>query len=417
MRILKAITVPAVAVLVALVPLMSQVSAAQIEKTLYTFTGGNDGANPWGGLAVSGGNLYGSAAFGGTVGCGVVFEMKLTNGKWKESVIHSFASVPDGCTADGNVAADASGNIYGTTQNGGTGGDGTAYRVSRAANGTWTEEVLYSFNNVPNDGNTPFSGVILDAAGNVYGTTVYGGGKGYKNGCMEYGGCGTIFKLTPNGNSWTETVLYRFTGGTDGAFPNGLTLDSKGVLYGTAGGGGTSGYAGTVFRLVPSGTSWKFQPLYSFTGNNDGAYPAGAVAVDSSGNVYGTAYGGLYGAGVIFEIVKPAVAGTQWSEETLYSFTGNSDGAGPQGGVIFDTKGNLYGTTQGVEAFNNFFGSVFRLQHSKSTWTLYPLYDFTGGNDGDTPFAGVIFGPGGELYGANSGLQGNGVGAVYAVTP
>jgi hypothetical protein len=212
-------------------------------------------------------------------------------------------------------------------------------------------------------------------------------------------------------------VLYRFTGGADGAYPNGLTLESDGDLYGTTGGGGTSGYAGTVFRLVPSGTSWNIQTLYEFTGNNDGAYPAGAVALDSAGNVYGTAYGGLYGAGVVFEIVGPGTTPGEWKDQTLYSFTGNADGDAPEGGVIFDSAGNLYGTTAGDDAFNNGLGSVFKLEHSGNNWIMIPLYDFSGLGDGDTPFAGVIFGPFGWLYGTSSGLQGSGFGAVYGVKP
>jgi hypothetical protein len=170
--------------------------------------------------------------------------------------------------------------------------------------------------------------------------------------------------------------------------------------------------------LVPSGTSWKFQALYEFTGNNDGAYPAGTVALDSFGNLYGGAYGGLYGAGVIFEIVKPAGGITSWTEKTIYSFTGNSDGAAPQGGVILDeATGHFYGTTQGIEAFNNIFGSVFELKHSIHGFTFITLYDFTGYGDVDTPFAGVILGTNGLLYGTSSGVQGGNNGAVYSIKP
>jgi uncharacterized repeat protein (TIGR03803 family) len=420
-RIRRQIPIPTLAFLAALLSalvMLSQLSMAQSEATLYSFTGGNDGANPWGGLVMLSGNLYGSTALGGVDSCGVVFELQLSKGKWKESVLYTFTG-PDGCTPVGNVAADATGNIYGSTQNGGANGDGVAYRISPAGNGTWTEEVLYTFPTVGGDGNTPFSGVILDAAGNVYGSTIYGGGKGYQNGCRDYEGCGTIFKLTPNGSSWTETVLYRFTGGADGAYPNALTLDSEGRLYGTTGGGGTSGYAGTIFRLVPSGTNWKIETLYEFTGNADGAYPAGALTLDSSGNVYGTTtVGGAYFAGNIFELLKPTAPSSGWNFTNLYSFTGNADGAAPEAGLVFDKAGNLYGTTAGNEAFNNSLGSVFELHpYLKGEWAMLPLYDFTGFSDGDTPFAGVILGPDGGLYGTSSGIQGSGYGAVYAIKP
>ncbi|HEY3778975.1 MAG TPA: choice-of-anchor tandem repeat GloVer-containing protein [Rhizomicrobium sp.] len=256
------------------------------ETLLYSFTGTDDGGAPMGGLVRSGGNLYGTTIGGGAYREGTVFKLARDG---TESVLHSFGSGSDGVAPyQGGLVADNAGNLYGTTSTGGAyGGGGTVFRV--APDGT--EMVLYSFTGY-SDGLGPYSGVILDKQGNIYGTTVLGGGTG----CGE-NGCGTVFKLAPDG---TETVLHAFTGGSDGSQPIGdLVIDKEGNLYGTTDSGG-AGYEGVVFKLTPDGTETV---LHAFNGG-DGDSPVGGLIL-YEGNLYGTtAGGGANNAGTVFEVTK-----------------------------------------------------------------------------------------------------------------
>jgi uncharacterized repeat protein (TIGR03803 family) len=241
-----------------------------------------------------------------------------------------------------------------------------------------TEVVLHNFASPPN-GAYPAWGVVRDSAGNLYGTTngAYSdvGGGGTNN-------AGVVFKVDTSGN---ETVLHSFTGGADGNSPNGVILDSAGNLYGVTESGGGNG-VGVVFKVVTSGET----VLYSFTGGNDGGYPNG-VTFDSAGNLYGTTtYGGASGAGVVFKV------GTS-GETVLYTFTGGNDGANPYAGVILDSVGNLYGTTSGGGASGA--GVVYKVDTSGNETVLY---GFTGGADGDSPYAGVVRDSVGNLYGTTA---------------
>jgi uncharacterized repeat protein (TIGR03803 family) len=294
-----------------------EVSKTGKETALYSFDY-TDGTNPTGGLIRDAeGNLYGTTYGGGASGGGTVFELSKTG---KETVLYSFKGGTDGVNPFAGVIMDANGNLYGTIYYGGAHSAGTIFEVSK----TRKETVLYSFGGV--DGKNPMAGVIRDARGNLYGTTLYGG-----TGCNGLG-CGVVFKLSKTGK---ETVLYAFTGGTDGSEPEGgLIQDAKGNLYGTTSIGGASGW-GTVFQVTKTGTETV---LYSFMGGTDGSHPTAGVIQDKAGNFYGTTYY-AHGPGTVFELSKAG------NKTVLYSFTGGTDGGYPQAGVIRDSKGNLYGTT------------------------------------------------------------------------
>jgi uncharacterized repeat protein (TIGR03803 family) len=264
---------------------------------LHSFTGGLDGGNPLSGIALDAyGHLYGTASAGGLNLGGVAFS--LTDGSLPgASVLHSFGGIDDGAQPSGSMASDGSGHYYGTTWAGGAYQLGSVFELARnPISGSWTETLVYSF--AGRDGTNPYGGVILDAAGNLYGTTWSGG---------AYGG-GAVFALRPNPDgTWTESLLHSFTGGDDGGSPYaGVTLDLFGNLYGTTNSGGT-GRHGTVYRLtsMPNGT-WAETVLYSFTGRLDGGWPVGGVVLDDQGNVYGTTVmggiGGIEEGGVVFEI-------------------------------------------------------------------------------------------------------------------
>jgi uncharacterized repeat protein (TIGR03803 family) len=335
---------------------------------LYNFTGEADGSNPHAGLARdSAGNLYGTTYTGGKY-WGVVFKLEPSG---QESVLHTFTDEADGSRPEAGVVLDSAGNVYGTTYTGGihVGGEGqgVVYKVDTA--GTLT--VLHSFTGGP-DGAHPQSGVILDAAGNVFGTAPYGGTSH----------AGVVYRVSANGH---ETVLYSFTGGADGNSPSvGLTRDSSGNLYGTAPYGGTVANAGVVYKLDTAGQQTV---LYTFTGGGHGSNPVSGVVRDPAGNVYGTTYyGGSQNAGVVYKV------DTAGNSTVLHSFTGGADGANPQAGVILDAAGNLYGTTPfgGIACANNNYytvgcGAAYKVDQAGH---LTVLHTFTGGPDGSNPLAG-----------------------------
>ncbi|MGA3210889.1 MAG: Ig-like domain repeat protein [Terriglobales bacterium] len=340
------------------------------ETVLYSFTGGSDGGYPVAGLIFdSQGNLYGTTEEGGNgssnFGDGVAFELSPPrgggSGPWNEVVLYAFCAetnCTDGERPYGGLVFDSQGNLYGTTNWGGSGGElsGAVFELSPPSGGIglWTESVLYSFcsssGGTCTDGERPYGSLIFDAQGNLYGTTELGGANSE----------GAVFELSPPAQSgaWTENVLYSFcpsSGCSDGYLPVGtLTFDSLGNLYGTTRTGGANG-GGVVFELTPpaSGATWTENVLYSFCsvgGSScfDGGGPYyESLIFDSQGNLYGTTSGGgASGAGAVFEVSPPSGGIGPWSETVLYSFTGASDGGGPYAGLIFDSQGNLYGTTE-----------------------------------------------------------------------
>jgi uncharacterized repeat protein (TIGR03803 family) len=257
-------------------------------------------------------------------------------------------------------------------------------------------KVIYSFSGGV-DGGNPVNGLTMGEAGALFGTTTAGGTSGN----------GVVFRMNGNG---TETVLHSFAGGSaDGATPNGGLLKTGATIYGTTTAGGASGQ-GTVFKLV--GTTETV--LYSFAGGNDGAVPQSGLVMDAGGNLYGTTnQGGPAGTGTVYELVAPSHPNGTWKEKVLYAFGASPDGANPIGSVAFDAKGNLYGTTSAGGA--NGYGTIFELKASK--WTETTLHDFQNGNDGGTPYAGIVGDMKGNLYGAATQGGVNGGGTTFQLTP
>lgn len=313
------------------------VMASGKEKVLYSFRGDTDGSSPAASLIQANGQLYGTTMLGDSSSAGTVFQVSKSNGT--EQVLGSFPIGADGGGyPEGGLIRDARGNLYGTTSgyNGG-GGNGAVFEVSAA--GVLT--VLYNFTG-GTDGLCPLGNLVRDSAGNLYGTTYRGGTYGF----------GTVYKVTPSG---AETILYSFTGGLDGSFPAaGLVRDTKGNLYGTTTGGGPRA-SGTVFAVAPGG---KETVLHSFKNQPDGFSPVAGLALDASGNLFGTTViGGRHDHGMVFEITAAG------KELVLHNFTGSTDGGSPGGSLVLDKYGSLYGTTAGggsAAACTGGCGVVFR---------------------------------------------------------
>jgi uncharacterized repeat protein (TIGR03803 family) len=380
------------------------VPASGLQTTLYSFPGAPGGTEPIAGLARdSAGNFYGAARSGGTLNQGTVYKLDAAG---HETVLHTFAGGSDGADPESAVVLDAAGNVYGTTVGGGVANVGVVYKVDTSGQ----ETVLYSFTGGA-DGGTP-NGVIVDAAGNLYGTTLFGGAGGV-TGIQE----GVVFKLDPTGQ---ETVLHSFTGLSDGGEPKaGVILDPAGNLYGTTTVGGIG--LGVIYKLAPSGGETV---LYTFAGGADGGNPYGGLIFDPAGNLFGTAAGGGElggggpGEGVVFELD----ADGQYS--VLYTFTGGADGGGPEAGVVRDSAGNLYGTTSygGGTGCLTGCGVVYKVSPSGKETVLHA---FAGGADGESPEAGVILDAAGGLYGTTPwggkggavGVLFSGAGVVYEIAP
>jgi uncharacterized repeat protein (TIGR03803 family) len=380
---------------------------------LHSFDGA-DGANPAGGpIRDAAGNLYGTTYSGGALGYGAVFKMSPSG---TETVLYSFTAGPDGARPRGGLVRNAAGDLYGTTELGGSStcpaesSCGVVFKLSPSG----TETVLHTFAGA--DGANPLAGLIQDAAGNLYGTTVYGGAHGN----------GVVFELIrcsslPSGYEFK--VLHSFTGGADGYWPfAGLVRDAAGNLYGTTLYGGVHG-EGVAFKVSPTGSETV---LYSFTGGTDGSQPLAGLIGDAAVNLYGTTTIGGSAAGVCDNrgcgtVFKLGPTGT---ETVLYRFTGGADGLNPSAGLMRDAAGNLYGTTfGGSSACASGCGTVFKLD---PTGTETVLHSFTGGADGAYPSEGLglIQDAGGNLYGttSNGGATStcdppNGCGVVFRLAP
>ena len=328
-----------------------------------------------------------------------------------ESVLYSFSGGSDGGYPDSDLVMDRAGNLYGTSVEGGAFGSGAVFELSPSGT-SWTETVLYSFTS-GTDGGEPYGGVTLDAVGNLYGTTVTGG----SGGACE-GGCGVAFKLTNSAGAWTETVIHNFTGGADGSGPGaGLSLGKDGGLYGMTPIGGASGL-GVIYELKSnSNGTWGERIIHTFTGGVDGAAgSAGRLIRDAAGNLYGVAtVGGAHGDGVVFELTP--IQGGSWKLTTLYSFRGQPDAGYPYGALAFDHAGNLYGTTYYGGASN--LGAVYKLAFARGVWSETVLYSFKGGNDGSNPISNLAFSSTGDLYGTTSagGSAKCSCGTVFKLTP
>jgi len=425
-----------VPILAILTPADLAFAAAQ-EQVLYSFHSNGDGAWPYAGIIFRGsGKMYGTTVVGGAYGYGAVFQLTLArdSGKTTEKVLHSFKNDgQDGYWPYGGLIASDKGKLYGTTSRGGRYDQGTVFELVPGPVGEWTERVLYDFAG-GNDGATPDDSLILDSTGNLYGTTYEGGGSG----CQGIG-CGIVFKLTPGANNqWTEGILHIFQDdGQDGFHPYaGLVSDAAGNLYGATVYGPQFDYgnyyygAGIVFQLTPGANgSWGETILYAFcalTGCADGNNPYAGLIFDAAGNLYGTTwYGGNEtgggSQGTVFQLAPGA--GGHWSEKVLYAFCpvlGCADGANPEAGLVFDSAGNLYGTTSQAGALGCGglgCGTVFQLAPgTNGTWTQRLLFSFAGENGG-VPYGPLVFSSAGDLYGTTTGggLYGNGV--VFKITP
>ena len=387
--------------------------------TLYSFTGRADGYEPSSGLVRdAAGNLYGVTFFGGSCahpkGCGTVFELSPDgNGGWTETAIHQFAAGSDGEWPSGTLIMDESGNLYGTAFNGGAYNNGIAYRLSPTASG-WTEEILYNFGATSVDGRGPGGSLLRDAAGNLYGTTILGGTNGIG---------GTVFELSPTASgTWTESVLYNFSDGSDGGWPYAsLVMDAAGNLYGAASLGGIvnsncSSGCGTIYRLSPSASGWTYSVLFAFSGNN-GQEPMSAVTLDAAGNLYGTTqYGGgrcaiAIGCGVVFKL-SPTLHGG-WKQTLLHDFTNGSDSGSPTPSVIFDDAGNIYGVAKGMQGYA--ISTVFEISPTSSGgWKFHVLYTFGLGRIADSP---LLRDEAGNLFGSAAAGGVRSFGSVYELSP
>lgn len=414
---------------------------AQYDLAIYNFTGGSDGSAPAAGVVMDrAGNVYGTTYGGGdppcSGGCGVVYKLSKHGTSWTFSTLYRFRSGADGANPMARVIIGPDGALYGTTLNGGN-GHGTVFRLQPPAHfcGSiscpWTETVLYSFKG-SSDGGAPLQGDLLfDSTGNIYGTTSEGGSTG----CGGFG-CGTVYKLTPANGGWKESVVYSFQQPTnsDGAYPaGGLTFDQAGNLYGTTAFGGLYGTdncshvtyiigCGVVFELTPSNQGWTETVLYNFTGSADGGEPECTLLFGRSGQLYGTTQvggDGKYdaGSGTVFQL---APSDGTWSLTTLESFLGPGTG-GPNGGVIQDSSGNLYGATPAAlyNGGNDLLGAIFQLTPSGDSWTYNQLYGFANydnGVYGYEPASQVVMDSAGGLYGtAQIGLYGAGIVWLYPV--
>lgn len=397
---------------ISLVGLSNAVSLAHAQtfSVLYTFSGA-DGNQPFAGLTMDrGGNLYGTTAVGGA-GFGSVFKLSPSGSGWTFSNLYTFHGGSDGAQPQARVVFGPDGTLYGTTTFGGD-GSGTVFNLRpnvaagcRSGDCPWVETVLYRFTD-GSDGAYPYFGdLTFDSAANIYGTTSAGGG-----GCTGFGGCGAVFKLTRSGANWTENVIYAFSSGSAGLTPlSGVISDASGNLYGTLFQGSAFG-DGCVYKLTPSGSGWSESTLLSFA-PSQGGYPEGGLILDRYGNLYGTT---LYGptGGTVFEL-QPSHSG--WTYQLLAGVP-----FGPGDTPTMDASGNLYATT-GVETF----GNVFKLAPGSAGWTYTDLFDFGSSlfADGIVPDGGVVLDANGNIYGTTT-LGGNsnppcgeGCGVVWEISP
>jgi uncharacterized repeat protein (TIGR03803 family) len=383
---------------------------AQTFKVLHNFTAGASGAQPYAGLTTNAaGDFYGTTQYGGVGvdgGHGVVFRLSRAGSGWIETPLYAFEGGSDGEYPLAGVVIGSDGALYGTTSGYNVYGSyGTVYRLTPPPSACesflcpWRESVLYRFSGGLDGANPGYGNLAFDQAGNIYGTTLYGGGAGD---CGYGPGCGVAYKLTPSGSGWTETAIWDFGVG-GGNFPaSGVTVDSAGNLYGTT-------TYGTVYELSPSGSGWTETTL---TDGLDYAY--GGLVFDPHGNLFGTT-GGFQGAGNVYEL-SPSNGG--WALSTLYTFSGYE---GPLDTLTLNAAGDLYGTSYATGPYEE--GQVFKLTPSNGEWIFTDLHDFSSGSGGSEPVGGVVFDASGNMYGTTStggtgGSQCNGgCGTVWEITP
>ena len=388
----------AIAVASGILALSMMAAQAQTYQVLHSFTGYGDGSVPEAGVTLDGaGNLY------GTTFQGSVFKLSHAGSGWVLSTLYRFQGGSDGARPASRVVFGPDGTLYGTTSAGGANGWGTVFNlrppasVCRSTQCRWTETIIHNFTG--SDGGAPqFGDLVFDAAGNIYGTTAGGGAHGE----------GVVFALTSSGTGWTESVLYSFAGGNDGAAPySGVIFDAAGNLYGTTTLGG-SHLVGTVYELTPSQSGWSKTTLYSFDGADHSFTPYGGLIFDRQGNLYGTACGGPNDGGTVYELV-PSNGG--WTYNLVYGFSGY---AGPRDPPTMDANGNIFLTDLNTGPYQA--GSVYELTRGTSGWTATDLYDFNGANTGAAPFGNVVLDANGNVYGTTTLGGTNNLGIVFEIT-
>ncbi len=414
---------------------------AQTETVLFSILGTSDGQNPRSGVTFdAAGNLYATSQYGGgssscPTGCGAALMFSPVSGSgWTETVLHTFTGGSDGAYPYDTLVADSAGNVYGTAAEGGNRtatnckpyGCGVVFELTPNSSGGWTETVLHTFSG-ERDGSAPFSGLLMDSSGNLYGTAAAGGNVTSAT-CAPYG-CGIVFELSQVAGVWKENVLQAF-GGSNGWQPFGnLTFDASGNLYGTTMQGGIipqceSGGCGIVFKLAPAAGLWKETVLHTFTGP-DGSVPEGGVAFDSLGNLYGTAANGGEksgcdgeGCGTVFEL-SPTTHGP-WKFTGLHVFSDKSTQYGfyPSGTPVVDSGGNVYCVTGEGGTFGD--GDVFKLSLISGVWKESVVHSFniqSRSHDGSSPFGGMASDSSGNLYGSTMDGGVYGGGAIFEITP
>jgi uncharacterized repeat protein (TIGR03803 family) len=319
---------------------LSPKNSSWVFKPLYQFQNNLDGFSPNSPVTVgAGNNLYGTTLDGGVEGGGgTVFRLRpnCTDPKcnqitWSKTILYRFGQC-DGAGTNGGLVLDAAGNLYGTTVEM-CGHTGHAYELSpgQSMNGVWNKATLHIFHGPPADGRWPEGPMTFDRAGNLYGTTLGGGNKDL----------GTVYRLTPAGSGWSSCVLYSFKGLSDGRKPiTSVIFDRSGDMYGTTNG---DWQPSSVFELPPSGCgAGSVTPLFDFLPGQGEHLASGLIMDASATNLYGVApLGGAHGFGSIYKLT---VAGSGWAYSSVYDFTGGSDGANPQGPLVLDSYGNLYGS-------------------------------------------------------------------------
>jgi len=393
--------------------------AAATETLLYSFCAQSsctDGNQPYGSVVAdtSGAHLYGTTYYGGTNNAGTVYELANSGGTWTQTVLYSFlgSSNSDGSNPFAGLIMDASGNLYGTTYTGGASSQGTVFELAKSGS-TWKETVLHTFDNIGgDDGSYPYGKLVSDAAGNLYGTTLQGG---------KFGG-GIVFELKKSGSKYLYHVLHSFaTSASNSYYPyDGLVIDkTNGYLYGTTYYGGVIWNAGAVYQMREVSGVWIFSVIYNFLGDSLGQQPYGDLATDSAGNLYGTTNtGGSFDLGEVFKLTLGK--NNTWTESVIHSFSGyaNKDGAYPYyAGVTVDADGNVWGSTYqgGSSAGNNLnYGTVYKLAASTYKETL--LWSFGTSGDGYYPEHEPILVKG-KLYGTTYAGGAHGQGVVYEVIP
>jgi len=400
--------------LIAIISAMTQTAQGQTFHVIHDFTGGQDGANPSTGLTIDPyDNIYGTAFGGGSGHYGTVFSLDNDGGGWTLSPLYGFAGGDDGAGPLAQLVIGPDGVLYGSTSAGGGGscvqnngyrGCGTVYSIRPPAQAPAT--VIFQWS----------SSVLYRFSGNDGSSpqgeltfdqagniygTAIGGGSA---------GWGLIYSLTPSNGAWTQNILYQAQGNGDGKYPwGGVVIDQSGNLDGIFEQNGPYGY-GALYQLTPSGSGWTESTTHGFTfQSDDGATPQGGLILDPSGNLYGSTVHSVNGGGTVFEMVA---SGGGWSYDFLYGLSGGID-LGPYDKLLLDASGNLYGTTLGDGQYG--FGSVFKLTPSNGGWTYTSLHDFTGGDDGASPMCQLAFDSSGNLYGTASGGGTKGKGVVFQI--